>query len=241
MKEGAVEVRVDKSSFTFSAKQIAFIPPGQIHAIQGILPNSSYDAFVFSLDLLSLPDSHFFEKELITPLRSGQMRFPYILRPSDAPYQIVSEALDRICSICKDDPLYKRVIFTSMIQLFTAMMDHLVPGSSLSLKKSNESLKICLQYMNEHYAEHLTLQEISDQVHLHPNYLCALFRAQTGLTPHRYLTRLRLEKACALMEQGCTVREAAEAVGIPPENFSRLFKRHLGKTPGACRKAPILP
>lgn len=233
MTQGAVEVRVDKTTFSLSARQIAFIPPGQIHDIQGILPNSSYNAFVFSLDLLSLPESHFFQKELISPIRSGNLRFPYVLLPSDTPYGNVSEALDRICSLRKDDPHYKRVIFTSMVQLFTAMMDYLVPASSLSLKKSNKILKTCLHYMNQHYANHLTLQEIADQVHLHPNYLCAMFKDYTGQTVFQHLTRIRIEKAAELLRStDISVSETASACGFESLSFfTKKFKLIIGIAP----------
>lgn len=115
--------------------------------------------------------------------------------------------------------------------LFGALLSHSRGGSD-----KNEAIRRALGYLQTHYHTPISVSRLAAEAGLERSYFSTLFRAQTGLTPHRYLTRLRLEKACALMAQGCTVREAAEAVGIPPENFSRLFKRQLGKTPGSCRR-----
>jgi len=58
------------------------------------------------------------------------------------------------------------------------------------------------------------------------------------VTPHRYLTRLRLERAARLLSG--TDREVTEicaAVGFEsPGSFSRLFRRELGRPPSEFRK-----
>lgn len=233
MMQGAVKVRAGKHTFKLLPGQIAFIPPGQLHAIWGIEADSSYVAFVFSLELLSLPESHFFQKELIAPLLSGSLRFPYVLRPSDAPYPVVAAALDKVCELSKDDVKYKRVVFSSMVQVFTAMMDSMEPSSADSLQKSNEALKCCLQYMNDHFSEHISLQKIADQVHLHPNYLCALFKDYTGQTVFQQLTRIRIESAAQLLRsQNISVSSVASACGFDSTSFfAKKFKAIMGASP----------
>lgn len=97
-------------------------------------------------------------------------------------------------------------------------------------------IKKAISIMEARYDQPLTVGELAADVGLERCYFSTLFKAGTGSSPHRYLTALRLEKACLLMDQGCTVAGAAEAVGLAPENFSRLFRRCLGMTPGAYRK-----
>lgn len=62
-------------------------------------------------------------------------------------------------------------------------------------------------------------------------------RQQSGMPPLALLIRLRLQKAMELLHSGtCNVSEAAQAVGYSdPFYFSRLFKRHMGVAPSACR------
>ena len=94
--------------------------------------------------------------------------------------------------------------------------------------------------MEARYDQPLTVEKIAEEVGLERCYFSTVFRSETGTTPHRYLTRLRLEKACMLMDQeGCTVAEAAVSVGLDPENISRPFRKFLGITPGEYRKLGI--
>ena len=89
-----------------------------------------------------------------------------------------------------------------------------------------------LGLMETRYHEPLGVEEIAQEIGLERSYFSVLFKEKTGHSPHRYLTALRIGKACDLMKgEHCSVAEAAEAVGLDPRNFARLFKRETGKTP----------
>ena len=233
IQKGAVEVRIDKSRFSLLPGHIAFIPPGVLHSMNSIAAQSSYYAFVFSLDLLSLPENHFFQKELIAPLRAGTHRFPYLLLPEESRYCDVSSALDKICQCPENDPHRKGVIFLSMILLFSSMKESLVKSTTHHLEKNNNTVKLCLQFMESHCTEHLTLKQIADHVHLHPNYLCALFKDYTGQTVFQHLIRIRIEKAANLLRRGnITVSQVAIACGFDSAGFfSEKFKSFMGISP----------
>ena len=94
-----------------------------------------------------------------------------------------------------------------------------------------------VRLMQASYQEPLSVAQIAKEVGLERCYFSTQFRLQTGLSPHQYLTRLRIEKACLLMtHSGCSVAVAAASVGIPVENFARLFRRWKGQTPSQFRK-----
>jgi AraC-like DNA-binding protein len=64
------------------------------------------------------------------------------------------------------------------------------------------------------------------------------FRLAFGLTPHQYLTRLRLSLARDLMRHGHDCGEAAHAVGFYDQSqMNRHFRKHIGITPGVYAKA----
>lgn len=233
MRQGTVEVHADKTAFLLSPQEIAFIPPGQLHTVYSTTNDCNYDAFVFSLDLIKLPESHFFQKEVITPLWSGRLRFPYLLTPADDEYPAVSQALDIVCKTENKSSAYKRTVFISTVQILTAMMDKLLPGSSISANKSNEIFKSCLHYMNQNFANRITLRELADHVHLHPNYLCALFKDYTGQTVFQHLIRIRIENAAELLRsQDISVSDTAALCGFESTSFfAKKFKAIMGVTP----------
>ncbi|WP_280453226.1 AraC family transcriptional regulator [Nocardia cyriacigeorgica] len=67
----------------------------------------------------------------------------------------------------------------------------------------------------------------------------ARFQAATGLTPGRYLTQLRVERAQRfLAEQDASVGAVARRLGYRSETaFGRAFRRHTGRTPSELRRA----
>ena len=101
-----------------------------------------------------------------------------------------------------------------------------------AVSDKNIWVKRAIGIMETNYHENITVEDIALQTGLDRSYFSTLFKAQTGKTPHAYLTSLRIKKACTLMKQeGLSVSEAAMSVGLDPRNFSRLFRKETGKTP----------
>jgi len=87
-----------------------------------------------------------------------------------------------------------------------------------------------------HYAEPLTLHEISRRVGRHPNAVGLIFRRVTGVTVRTYLTRRRLESAAALILHGEKIEAVSMCVGYRSKtSFYRQFKRYFGVTPTEYR------
>ena len=105
-------------------------------------------------------------------------------------------------------------------------------------RHSEQRIQSSVEYMTEHHAEHLTLPTLAEQATLSVPQYSALFRRQTGTTPARYLTRIRLRHACERLSYTQEpIAAIAKAVGIEdPLYFSRLFKRHVGHAPSVYRK-----
>ncbi|OKP95222.1 response regulator [Paenibacillus sp. P46E] len=99
--------------------------------------------------------------------------------------------------------------------------------------KHRQVVDFMTSYIHEHYAEELTLAELSDKVFISRNHLSIIFKNITGETFNNYLTRVRIEKARELLiERKMLVYEVAERVGyknIP--YFSTLFKKITGMNP----------
>ncbi|GJM76644.1 hypothetical protein HMSSN036_88600 [Paenibacillus macerans] len=93
--------------------------------------------------------------------------------------------------------------------------------------KHRQVVDFMTQYIHEHYAEEVTLAELSEKIYISRNHLSIIFKNMTGETFNNYLTRVRIEKARELlMERKMLVYEVAERVGyknVP--YFSTLFKK----------------
>lgn len=97
--------------------------------------------------------------------------------------------------------------------------------------------QVC-QIIDKTYHEPITIQSLSGQVYLSPNYLRSIFRDKTGMTIHDYLTRIRLEKAKEMLaDPSLKVQDIAQKIGYESTSyFISLFLKNQGVTPNEYRK-----
>ncbi len=94
-------------------------------------------------------------------------------------------------------------------------------------------------YMNRHYPDPLTLEALADVASVSKRSLIRQFNNTTGLTPMRYLQKIRVAKARAMLEHGeRSITEVALESGFnDPSYFSSVFSRHVGLSPRAYMHA----
>lgn len=93
-------------------------------------------------------------------------------------------------------------------------------------------------YINVHLQEDLRLEALEKRFFINKNYLCKLFRQQTGNTIHSYIQHKRLVRAQELLLDGASVTDACHLAGFNDySNFIRLFKRMTGQSPARFRSA----
>ncbi len=89
------------------------------------------------------------------------------------------------------------------------------------------------RFMQEHYAEPLSLDDIASALHVSGYHLSHVFSRESNFTLFSYLTSLRMERARSLLTRGDrNVSEVARAVGYRDANyFSKAFRKHWGCSP----------
>ena len=97
------------------------------------------------------------------------------------------------------------------------------------------------QYLEQHFAEPVTLDHIAKTLGISAYYLSHVFSEESNFALFSYFTNLRMEKARALLTEGNrNVAEVAYAVGYDDSSyFSRVFHRHFGFAPHTVIKARI--
>ena len=90
-----------------------------------------------------------------------------------------------------------------------------------------------MKYLSGHPDEPLSLDKLSEEFHMSPNYMSAQFKRHTGFTIRDYFLNLKVSKACELLRNGADVKEACYRSGFRDyANFIRSFKKLTGSTPG---------
>jgi two-component system response regulator YesN len=89
------------------------------------------------------------------------------------------------------------------------------------------------RYIEENYAQEISLDALSRELGISPQYFSKLFKKEVGVNFIEYLTQLRLKKAKEIMKDGGkSIKEICYMVGYTdPNYFSRIFRKHTDLSP----------
>jgi Response regulator containing CheY-like receiver domain and AraC-type DNA-binding domain len=102
-------------------------------------------------------------------------------------------------------------------------------GENNSIRKDILKVK---KYIDEHYAESITLKKMGDYIYISQSYLSFIFKEIMKVNFNEYLTIVRIEKAKEFLDNDYKVYEVCGMVGyVDKKYFSDLFKKYTGVLP----------
>ena len=104
-------------------------------------------------------------------------------------------------------------------------------------RRREEKILQSIQFMRDHLEEPCRLEELAEAAQLSTSHYSYLFKEQTNASPITFFIRLKMQRACELLDTtGQTVAFVAEQVGYQdPFHFSRMFKKVIGRSPSQYR------
>ena len=120
---------------------------------------------------------------------------------------------------------------------FWTVLVGLVRDSNKETKYSRPVTK-SIDYITSYFNSKVTLEDLAAETKLTPNYLATLFKQETGMTVMEYLTKFRIDSACALLSQtDYTYLQIALSLGFCTQSyFTKVFREYTGCTPGKYRQ-----
>ena len=240
VRSGTETVQIGGIRSTFSPGDIYIIPPNTIHSRLDFSPDAAVRSVVFSPAAIALAPEHFFQQAFVSPLVQERLVLPSILKPEHPAYEAVRFQIQEIGKhqIYKEG--FKLGRFSAIMNICMTLMPYcqVVSRDDPVEDPGNEAVKRCMRHIHNHYYHKLTLDILAKKCHLHPNYLCAVFKTYTGQTVFEYINRYRIEIARDLLRQeDLPVSRIAELTGFHSESlFYQKFKEFTGTTPNAYRK-----
>ncbi len=132
--------------------------------------------------------------------------------------------------------------YQAMIALLSTFAEHLATiSNSIAVEENHDDPLVVAnakKYIQERYREQLSLDEAAKAVNASTRHFCKVFKQATGITFTDYLSRVRVEKAKAMLKNmKLRVSEIAFEVGFESiSQFNRSFKRVVGQTPTDYRR-----
>ncbi len=145
---------------------------------------------------------------------------------ADAANTVDLFAADRLGSKLKMNMLFLRLLYKCF-------------SNSIKSQIQSPAVQSCITYLQEHFAEQVTLEHLGTLTGYVPLHVLRIFKTETGETPHDYLCNIRMTHArTLLLNTDDTVSEVAVKCGFQsPSHFQTLFKQKFGITPGKFRKS----
>lgn len=107
-----------------------------------------------------------------------------------------------------------------------------------SRRQYSDLIRLCMDYIDFHFSEQITLASMANQFSVSESYLSARFTKETKMNFVTYVNSVRVDYACTLLEKlQLPMQKVAELCGFSNSNyFARVFHREIGMSPSQYRK-----
>ncbi len=131
--------------------------------------------------------------------------------------------------------LASQIVF---LLLRDSLPDH---GLSAANRRYDNCLMQAIEYMRTYYSSSITIEDICRYIYLSPSHFKRVFKTETGITPYRFLLKVRIDKAKeVLLNKNYSVDEIARLCGFANAgHLSTAFKRSEGLTPLEYRRRGV--
>lgn len=97
----------------------------------------------------------------------------------------------------------------------------------------SHSVLAAKKYLDNHYLTNVDINAVSSAVGLSQRHFFRLFKREMGMTPHRYLVQLRINKARRMLREGHQLLHVVHELGFTDQShFSKTFMKFTGASPG---------
>jgi len=111
-------------------------------------------------------------------------------------------------------------------------------AADLLLRAQHPGIRKAIRLIESNFDAHLSIEELAEAAGIGKSQLIAVFKRDTGVTPHEHLRNVRIEAAKRLLRAGKDVTDACFEVGYASLSaFERAFTRRAGMNPRAYRRA----
>lgn len=232
---GNYEIYKEDGNLKIKDGTIYFVLPDEVHSVRSLIDDGEYISLAIDLSAISMNPEHYFQKCFVQPMQTGGLRLPRMIRNKEPGYEELIVYLEQLRRPEMREASYTLKRFSCVMGFCTELMQYCsITAINVHTTYEESSLaKACVDYMHANYDRELSLELLAAHVHVHPNYLCTVFKKDVGMTILEYLSRVRVERARDLLSRKTlSIAQIAEQCGFRSiSTFQRTFKAYTGTTP----------
>jgi len=158
----------------------------------------------------------------------------YLFKVDDAYLEIINNILKATKNSTKNFHFFSSL---SVYNLIISLVNQL-PENLWQKEKIDARIRSIIEWMEKHSGETMSNYFLASMVNMAANSFARLFKNNTGITPQKYIARLKIEKACEMLHHTqLSIEKIAEQCGFSDRyHFSKVFSKITGVSPGIYRK-----
>ncbi len=249
IQKGQAYITCEEDNISVSEGDIFFINQAVRHFItpsgpDGVIYNSIivHPSFILGFGQLEL------ESKYINPIIANCTFTHLHITRSDSIYESFLTLLKQLITLNETrtscyELLSKAVILQLWKLLYDRLPDRTATPYKITARIANqdaERVKQAMVFIQEHYMEPITLNDIADSILVSKSECCRCFKRSTGLSPFEYLMKYRITESAKFMHRKShdSISEIAGAVGFNNTSyFNKVFKKFMGCTPTEYRQS----
>jgi AraC-like DNA-binding protein/mannose-6-phosphate isomerase-like protein (cupin superfamily) len=256
--KGNYVIELDLESYELHPGDICMVGSGELHQLKGLEKDTLHDVIIFNPRILEFQYGDQFQEEVIAPFLRGEYAFPHILHRDSPGYDVISSTYQQIAAANRegehlqggeqDKKSFQNKWYVQAKLGLLSMMNELSVtrqfvktshAGTESEKLRIDRYKQLVSYIQEHFAQKLTLEDLSRVVPCNSQYLCHFFKEISGMSPMQFLIEYRIEQAGRMLKDTTkSVLEISLDCGFENVSyFIRQFKRHKNMTPRQYRQS----
>lgn len=235
MIDGERELFYNDINYTLRRGDIAIIKPFELHCAESA-DVEFYERYVLNFN----------PEKLLTILTETELKMLFddfnskLIHLNDIQFDIVYSSFKLIdCMLNMKNPLSDKAVCSAIMSLVMYIKTiNTTSGSSVPFGLSSE-VSFAIGYVNKNYKKNITLDMMSDMIHISKYHFCRIFKEATGMTFLEYVNKVRLSHAHRLlMQTDMTINDIALRTGFGTAAYlSRMFKKTHGVSPKNVRNA----
>lgn len=242
MESGCLEYTTPNGKRVFPAGSGGFVNADVLHASR-LVPSGEPTVqllHLFDPALLGGESGSRMEEKYVRPLTAAPGLELLPLYPEDPRQRALLEKIRNAFSLPETEFGHEVRLLSQLGEIWLELLALACPpaGKPRREPEGEGKLKTMLRYIQQHYSEELSAEDLARSAHVSRRVCFRLFQEKLHTTPNAYLRSFRLRKACRMLTAtGESITQIAYACGLGSASyFGKVFRERFGCTPAEYRK-----
>lgn len=237
IRSGDARFCINDEEFAAHAGDLVFVDTGDFHYSDSYEYRNTLDFIIFDPGVIA---SHYHHAHFSHPLVTAERLESYGLQ------ELLQKLFSEVSSELREEKPYYQEIISGMLHEFVYRLRRCHPRSAeTSTARSHRTemlydMQHLLTYIDEHYAEDLTLSFAAERMNFSESHFSKVFKKLIGINFVTYINAVRIEHAAALLKKSSArITDIAMQCGFGNvRSFNRTFKEFTGYTPSQFLRLP---